>query len=62
MLEQVGMTTNWRGGAPCEESVPGGRIDGFAFNPGYLQVVDQGCLPYGDSDQRPVWVAVAPVG
>lgn len=60
VLEGVEMTTNWQVGSPCDESVPGGRIDGFAFNPSYLQVVDQGCLPMGPSDHRPVWVAVAP--
>ena len=62
-LERVGLTTNWRVGRPCAgTSERGGRIDGFAFHPGYLQVVDQGCLPRGASDHRPVWVAVAPAG
>lgn len=62
VLRSLAMTTNWQVGRPCQESVPGGRIDGFAFNPDYLQVVDQGCLPMGRSDHRPVWVAVASAG
>ena len=62
-LRRVGLTTNWRVGRPCSgTSARGGRIDGFAFHPDYLQVVDQGCLPRGASDHRPVWVAVAPAG
>lgn len=60
VLSRLQMTTNWQVGRPCMESVPGGRIDGFAFNPSYLNVVDQGCLSRGRSDHRPVWVAVTP--
>jgi murein DD-endopeptidase MepM/ murein hydrolase activator NlpD len=61
MLEQVGFTTNWRQGLPCPgTSEHNGRIDGFAFNPAYLTVTDQGCLDRGPSDHRPVWIAVAP--
>lgn len=62
VLRSLGMTTNWQVGRPCPESVPNGRIDGFAFNASYLQVLHQGCLPMGRSDHRPVWVAVAPAG
>ena len=40
----------------------GGHIDGFAYNPRYLQVVDQGCLSRGPSDHRPVWIAIAAAG
>ena len=62
-LEGVGMTTNWQHGHPCSgTSAYGGRIDGFAFNPDYLQVVDQGCLDRGPSDHRPVWIAVTSAG
>jgi len=62
VLDRLGMTTNWRGDRPCEGSIAGGRTDGFAFNAGYLQIVDQGCLASGGSDHRPVWVALAPIG
>lgn len=61
MLQDVGMTTNWRVGIPCSgTSQLGGRIDGFAFHPDYVQVVDQGCLERRHSDHRPVWIAVRP--
>jgi hypothetical protein len=62
-LKRAGMTTNWMGGPPCAAtSTNRARIDGFAFNPDYVQVVDQGCLDRGPSDHRPVWIAVTPVG
>ena len=44
-LHQVGLTTNWQSGSPCPTtSAGGGKVDGFAFNPTYLQAIDQGCL------------------
>lgn len=61
MLRQVGLTTNWLQGTPCSgTSANEGRIDGFAYNPRYLQAIDQGCLDRRSSDHRPVWVALAP--
>lgn len=63
MLRKVAMTTNWQHGRPCQgTSANNGRIDGFAYNPDYLQVVKQGCLDRGPSDHRPIWVEVAPAG
>lgn len=60
-LKKVGMTTNWQHGRPCTgTSARNGRIDGFAYNAGYVAVVDQGCLDRGPSDHRPVWIAVKP--
>lgn len=60
-LHQVGLTTNWQVGDACPTTRGGnGRVDGFAFNPAYLQAIDQGCLAPHFSDHRPVWVALAP--
>jgi murein DD-endopeptidase MepM/ murein hydrolase activator NlpD len=62
-LPRVGLTTNWQHGYPCAgSSALGGHIDGFAYNPRYLRMVDQGCLRRGPSDHRPVWIALAPAG
>lgn len=61
MLKAVGMTTNWRVDTPCSGTRGhGGRIDGFAFHPDSVQVLDQGCLERRRSDHRPVWIVVAP--
>jgi murein DD-endopeptidase MepM/ murein hydrolase activator NlpD len=60
-LRRVGLTTNWIGDRPCRSTrVGGGAIDGFGYNDQYLRVVQQGCLPPGPSDHRPVWVTLAP--
>ena len=61
MLAELGFTTNWLQGLPCSgSSAQGGRIDGFAFQPSDVRVVDQGCLPRFHSDHRPVWIGVSP--
>lgn len=62
MLREVRLSTNWLVGTPCSgTSGLGGRIDGFAFDPRRLEVVEQGCLARGLSDHRPVWVQVSPL-
>lgn len=61
-LNSIGFATNWQSGRPCEgTSKHGGNIDGWAYAPRSYQLVDHGCLEYGLSDHRPVWVAVRPV-
>lgn len=63
VLRKVGMTTNWQHGRPClGTSGRDGRIDGFAYNPDHLALVDQGCLDREPSDHRPMWIAVRPEG
>lgn len=62
ILQSLAMRTNWQVGEPCQVGVSNGRVDGFAFNPSYLQVVDQGCLSQGSSQHQPVWVAIGAAG
>lgn len=62
-LERVGLTTNWMTSQACASStrIHGGRIDGFAYSPGAYQLLEQGCLPSGASDHRPVWATFLPM-
>lgn len=58
-LNSIGFATNWQSGRPCEgSSKHGGNIDGWAYMPAAHQLVDHGCLEYGLSDHRPVWITV----
>lgn len=61
-LNGIGFATNWQSGRPCDgTSRHGGNIDGWAYMPTAHQLVDHGCLEYGLSDHRPVWVTVRTV-
>ena len=61
-LNSIGFATNWQSGRSCEgTSKHGGNIDGWAYMPAAHQLVDHGCLEYGLSDHRPVWITVRPV-
>lgn len=61
-LNGIGFATNWQSGSPCPGTTGGGaRIDGWAYSPRAFRLVDHGCLPFGSSDHRPVWVSVRPV-
>lgn len=61
-LRSIGFTTNWLAGRhPCSgTSKHNARIDGFALNPAYVEIVAQGCLDRGHSDHRPVWMQIQP--
>jgi len=61
-LNGIGFATNWQSSRPCDgTSKHGGNIDGWAYMPAAHQLVDHGCLEYGLSDHRPVWITVRPV-